>query len=467
MTRTSTRKDELILHAVMRLLAAGAADNLVKLLQKQHPVDIAGILRRLADRHRRPTFDLLLAHDRRLAMQGLAELGPAMSASLLEDRAADDVSRLLETLPADDAAPILKRLPEELSTRVRDLMGRKGGADRLLEHADRTAGRMMNPNVFALSETTTAGEAVAALQRSAGPESETVFYLYVIDGDGHLVGVTSLRRLLMVSPDTHIRQIMATDVVRIAEDDDQQEAARLVASYNLLAIPVVDRHNKLVGTITVDDVIDVIDDATTKDIQKLGGLEALDEPYTETPFGTLIKKRARWLVVLFIGEMLTATAMAHYEEEIASAVVLALFVPLIISSGGNSGSQAASLMIRALAVGELTLRDWWRVMRREVLSGLALGGILGAIGFARVAVWGHMFNTYGEHWFLVALTVGLSLLGVVLWGTLSGSMLPFVMKRLGADPATSSAPFVATLVDVTGLVIYFSVAAWILHGTLL
>ncbi len=467
MTTTSTRNDGLIQQTVVRLLAAGAVDHLANVLQKQHPVELARILRRLPERHRRPTFDLLVARDRPLAMKGLAELDPAIGAVLLEDRAADDVSRLLEMLAPDDAAPILERLPEELSTRVRDLMGHKGGADRLLEHADRTAGRMMNPHVFALPETTTAGEAVAALQRSAGQDTEVVFYLYVVDRDGHLIGVTSLRRLLLVPASTPIRQIMVTDVLRIAQDDDEQEAARLVASYNLLAIPVVDSQNKLVGTITVDDVIDVIDDKTTQDIQKIGGLEALDEPYTQTPFGTLVKKRARWLIVLFIGEMLTATAMAHYEEEIASAVVLALFVPLIISSGGNSGSQAASLMIRALAVGELTLRDWWQVMRREVLSGLALGGILGIIGFGRVAVWGHVFNTYGDHWLLVAVTVGLSLVGVVLWGTVSGSMLPFIMKRVGADPATSSAPFVATLVDVTGLVIYFSVAALILRGTLL
>lgn len=467
MTGTPTRKDDLVTHTIVRLLAAGATDHVVKVLQKQHPVDVAGILRRLEARHRRPTFELLVAQNRSLAMQALAELGPALGAVLLEDRPADEVSRLLETLPPDDAAPILERLPGELSTRVRDLMSHKGGADRLLAHADRTAGRIMNPNVFALPESTTAGEAVLALQRTAGQETEVVFYLYLVDRDGHLVGVTSLRRLLLVPAETPIRQIMATDVVRIAEDDDQQEAARLVTSYNLLAIPVVDSRNKLVGTITVDDVIDVIGDKTTKDIQKLGGLEALDEPYTQTPFATLIKKRARWLIVLFIGEMLTATAMSHYEEEIASAVVLALFVPLIISSGGNSGSQAASLMIRALAVGEITIRDWWQVMRREVLSGLALGGILGAIGFGRVAIWGRMFNTYGEHWLLVALTVSLSLVGVVLWGTLAGSMLPFIMKRLGADPATSSAPFVATLVDVTGLIIYFSVAALILRGTLL
>lgn len=468
MARTpSARQRDLVPHAVIRLLTAGAADNVVKLLQKQHPVDIAGILRRLPDRHRRPTFDLLVRRNPTLAIQGLTELAPALAVSLLEDRAADEIARLLERVPSDDAAPILKRLPEPLSIHVRDLMSRGNGADRLLQHADRTAGRIMNPDVFALPETTTAGEAVAALQRTAGQETEMVFYLYVVDRDGHLIGVTSLRRLLLVPPDTPIHRIMATDVVRIAEDDDQQEAARLVSSYNLLAVPVVDSHNKLIGTITVDDVIDVIGDETTKDIQKLGGLEALDEPYTQTSFATLVKKRARWLIVLFVGEMLTATAMTHYEEEIAKAVVLALFVPLIISSGGNSGSQAASLMIRALAVGEITIRDWWRVMHREVLSGLALGGILGAIGFTRVAVWGRMFNAYGEHWLLVALTVGISLVGVVLWGTVSGSMLPFIMKRLGADPATSSAPFVATLVDVTGLVIYFTVAALILRGSLL
>jgi magnesium transporter len=240
-----------------------------------------------------------------------------------------------------------------------------------------------------------------------------------------------------------------------------------VSSYHLLAIPVVDLENKLVGSVTVDDVIDVIKDEVTADIQRLGGLEALDEPYGQTPFATLVKKRARWLVVLFLGEMLTATAMGYFEKEIAKAVVLALFVPLIISSGGNSGSQAASLMIRALAVGEVTPQDWWRIMRREVMSGLALGAILGSVGFMRVTIWQQLFGTYGTNWLLIALTVLFALVGVVMWGTIAGSMLPFVMKRLGADPATSSAPFVATLVDVTGLVIYFSVAAVILRGTLL
>ena len=314
-------------------------------------------------------------------------------------------------------------------------------------------------------EDLTAGEAVAALQQSGGVEM--VFYIYVIDDRRHLVGVVSLRRLLLVPPQTPLKHIMSADIVSVSVDTEQEEVARLVAKYNVLAIPVVDAENKLVGLVTVDDVIDVIKDETTEDIQKIGGLEALDEPYIDTPFWTLVKKRARWLVVLFLGEMLTATAMGHYEMEIARAAVLAVFVPLVISSGGNSGSQAASLMIRALAVGEVTVRDWWRVMRREVLSGVVLGALLGVVGFLRITVWSQFFDTYGEHWLLVAVTVAGSLVGVVLWGTLAGSMLPFALKRAGVDPATSSAPFVATLVDVTGLIIYFSVASVLLKGTLL
>jgi len=335
----------------------------------------------------------------------------------------------------------------------------------VLEQREGTAGRIMNPRVFALPEDATAGEAVNAIQQLGGVEMS--FYLYVIDERRHLVGVVSLRRLLLVPPQARLKDIMTTDVISVGVDTPEEEVARKVSSYHLLAVPVVDHENKLVGTVTVDDIIDVIRDTTTEEFQKLGGLEALDEPYVRTPLLTLVKKRARWLVVLFLGEMLTATAMGYFEREIARAVVLALFVPLIISSGGNSGSQAASLIIRALAVGEVTLRDWWRIMRREVLSGLALGAILGSVGFIRVSLWQQLFGTYGAHWFLIALTVLFALVGVVMWGTIAGSMLPFVMKRLGADPATSSAPFVATLVDVTGLVIYFTVAAAILRGTLL
>ena len=461
------RRTDLLLDSVTRLLRVGASANLLNLLQKQHPTDIAEILRRLQPHYRRMAFDTLAEHNARFAMQALSELEPDQGAAVLTHRPVEELASLLRELPVDDLAALLEWLPDEVSARVRDLLrgSDQGAVGDLLQHREGTAGRIMNPKVFALYEDLTAGEAVTALQQSGGVEM--VFYLYVVDDRRHLVGVVSLRRLLLVPLATPLKHIMSTDIVSVSVDTDQEEVARLVAKYNVLAIPVVDAENKLVGTVTVDDVIDVIKDETTEDIQKIGGLEALDEPYIDTPFWTLVKKRARWLVVLFLGEMLTATAMGHYEMEIARAAVLAVFVPLVISSGGNSGSQAASLMIRALAVGEVTVRDWWRVMRREVLSGIVLGAILGIVGFARITVWSQFFDTYGEHWLLVALTVAGSLVGVVLWGTLAGSMLPFALKRAGVDPATSSAPFVATLVDVTGLIIYFSVASVLLKGTLL
>jgi magnesium transporter len=461
------RRTDLLLDSVTRLLRVGASANLLNLLQKQHPTDIAEILRRLQPHYRRMAFDTLAEHNPRFAMQALSELEPDQGAAVLTHRPVEELVRLLRELPVDDLAALLEWLPDEVSARVRDLLrgSDQGAVGDLLQHREATAGRIMNPKVFALFEDLTAGEAVAALQQSGGVEM--VFYIYVVDDRRHLVGVVSLRRLLLVPPHTPLKHIMSTDIVSVSVDTEQEEVARLVAKYNVLAIPVVDAENKLAGLVTVDDVIDVIKDETTEDIQKIGGLEALDEPYIDTPFWTLVKKRARWLVVLFLGEMLTATAMGHYEMEIARAAVLAVFVPLVISSGGNSGSQAASLMIRALAVGEVTVRDWWRVMRREVLSGVVLGAILGVVGFLRITVWSQFFNSYGEHWFLVAVTVAGSLVGVVLWGTLAGSMLPFALKRAGVDPATSSAPFVATLVDVTGLIIYFSVASILLKGTLL
>lgn len=455
----------MIVTSAQRLLRVGATSHLANLLKKQRPADIAAIFRKLGDANARVAFDSLVPVSTRLAMDAFAELEPGFAAGLLAGRSATETARLLRELAPDDMAALIEHLPPDMSSAVRDAMGQTGHGHDLLEYAEGTAGRIMTPNVFALGETVTAAEAVATLQRSEGPE--VVFYLYVIDDRHHLVGVTSLRRLVLVPPDMPLARIMTSDVVSVPVDAKQEDVATLVASYNLLAIPVVDSENKLVGVITVDDVIDVIRDETTKDIQRLGGLEALDEPYTRTPFWTLVQKRGRWLVVLFLGEMLTATAMSHFEGEISRAVVLALFVPLIISSGGNSGSQAASLMIRALAVGEVTLGDWWAVMRKELRSGLALGSVLGFVGFLRVTLWANVGHMYGPHWFLIALTVAFSLVGVVMWGTLSGAMLPFVLKRLGADPATSSAPFVATLVDVTGLIIYFSVAALLLTGTLL
>jgi magnesium transporter len=279
--------------------------------------------------------------------------------------------------------------------------------------------------------------------------------------------VVSFRELFAAPPHKTVRDIMHTDVVTAPEEMDQEALSQLFAEHDFLAIPVLDAERRVKGIVTADDILDVVQEEATEDIQKFGGMEALEAPYLEVGFAQMVRKRAGWLAILFIGEMLTATAMGYFEHEIARAVVLTLFVPLIISSGGNSGSQASTLVIRAMALGELRLRDWWRVIRRELSSGLVLGAVLASIGLLRIVAWGSVFDTYGEHFLLIGVTVALSLIGVVTFGTLAGSMLPMLLQRLGLDPASASAPFVATLVDVTGLVIYFTIASLILHGTLL
>ncbi len=301
-------------------------------------------------------------------------------------------------------------------------------------------------------------------RRIASMASPTV---YAVDAAGDLHGIVPIARLIVSSPSRLVRDVMEQPVVQVQPQQDQEEVARLMARYNVAAVPVVDNGGHLLGRITFDDVVDVVEAETTEDILKFGGMEALDAPYLKVAFGRMVRKRAGWLAALFLGEMLTATAMAFFEEEIAKAVILALFVPLIISSGGNSGSQASTLVIRAMALGEVYLRDWWRVIRRELAAGLVLGTVLGAIGFLRITVWHAITGIYGAHYLLVALTVFSSLIGVVTFGTLTGSLLPFILRRLGFDPASASAPFVATPVDVTGLVIYFSVASAMLRGTLL
>jgi len=303
--------------------------------------------------------------------------------------------------------------------------------------------------------------------RSHAKEIESLDFIYVTDQNGKLIDDIRMRDFLVASLDSRVSELMDESFVHLTAADTQEKAVQVFKKYDRAALPVINNDGFLLGVVTIDDVLDVVEQIDTKDIQKFGGLEALDYPYVKTPVLEMVKKRAGWLVVLFLGEMLTATAMGYFEDEIAKAVVLALFVPLIISSGGNSGSQAATLIIRAMALHEITLKDWWLVMRREIFSGLMLGIVLGSIGFLRIAIWSAFTNLYGAHWALVAMTVGFSLVGVVVWGTLSGSMLPFFLRRMGFDPAASSAPFVATLVDVTGLIIYFTFAAMILRGTLL
>jgi magnesium transporter len=337
----------------------------------------------------------------------------------------------------------------------------------LLDYAEDDAGGLMNTRYSRLRPDMTVGEAISYLRRDAQTRQRTTFYAYVVDPEERLLGVITFRDLIIAPADKLIREVMRTTVISAAEDMDQEALSKLFMRHHLLMIPVVDPQGRIKGIVSVDDIVDVVQEEATEDIQKIGGAESLDGPYLQVSLLRMIRKRAGWLAALFLGEMLTATAMGYFEAEIARAVILALFVPLIISSGGNSGSQATTLVIRAMALGEVRIRDWWRVVRREFATGLALGAILAAIGLVRILLWQFLFDAYGDHYFLVALTVAFSLVGVVLWGCLMGSVLPFILRCLGFDPASASAPFVATLVDVTGLVIYFTVAAVVLRGTLL
>ena len=376
--------------------------------------------------------------------------------------APDDRTALLEEMPSAAARQLIKVLtPEERKV-----------ATNLLGYPEGSVGRLMTPDFVAVREDWTVKQ-VLDYVREHGQDRETLNFIYVVDERGKLIDDLRIRNFLLRPLDTRVDEIMDRSFVHLTVNQNQEDALQIFRKYDRAALPVVDSNDVLVGIVTQDDMLDVAEEQATEDIQKLGGMEALDEPYMRISLWKMVRKRAGWLIILFLGEMLTATAMASYQNELAKALVLALFLPLIISSGGNSGSQASTLMIRAMALGEVTLRDWWHVMRKEVQAGILLGLILGIIGIIRVAAWAitdeHYFHRqpYGEHWPLVAITVGIALVGVVLWGTLSGSMLPFLLRRVGADPATSSAPFVATLVDVTGLIIYFSIALLIMRGALL
>lgn len=374
----------------------------------------------------------------------------------------------IRLLAPDDAADLLQEVePEERQALVSkmDALTRKE-VSALLAYEEDEAGGLMNPRFARVRPDMTVEEAITYLRRQAR-HLETIYYAYVLDPQQRLLGVVSFRDLITSPSGRPVSSLMREDVVTVPESLDQEAVARIFGQTGFLALPVVDESGIVQGIVTSDDIVDVMEEEATEDIQKMGGMEALDTPYLRTPFFEMIRKRGGWLAALFLGEMLTATAMGYYEDEIARAVVLALFVPLIISSGGNAGSQATTLVIRAMALGELRIRDWWRVVGREFTAGLSLGVILAAIGFLRIFLWEVAFGIYGEHYLLVALTVSVSLLGVVTWGTLAGSMLPFLLRRLGFDPASASAPFVATLVDVSGLVIYFTVASWVLAGTLL
>src|ERR671913_2167392 len=399
-------------------------------------------------------FKILELPTQKRIIKGLA---PLKTAELLNELPADDRTAFLSELPGNAVRELVKTLnPEERKITLS-----------LLGYPEGSVGRLMTPDYLYVYENDTVEDVLNTIRKYA-KSSETIDVIYVINNKGELLDDIRIKDFIMATPDTRVDELMDGRFIALNAEDDQEVANEAFKMNNRVALPVISKSNKLLGIVTIDDVLWVANEEFSEDMQKMGGTQALDEPYLEVPLFKLFRKRVGWLIVLFMGEMLTATAMGYFEDEIQKAVVLALFIPLIISSGGNTGSQASTLIIQAMAVGELTIANWWRVMRREIIQGLMLGSVLGVIGFTRVVIWAKIFPAvYGEYYYRVGFTVGFSLAGVILWGTLTGSMLPLILKRLGADPAVSSAPFVATLVDVTGLIIYFSVAFLFLKNILL
>ncbi len=436
-----------------KILCEFPAPELAEILADLSPQDKAVLLRILPHDLATDVFENLTIEDQESLVQAL---GNESVAALLNDLPPDDRTALLEELPA----AVTQKLLNLLSAEERKV------AIELLGYPKESIGRRMTPEYVRIHQNWTVAEVLAHL-RKLGGERDVMNQLYVVDEKGRLVNWVSLRDLVVTELDKPVRELLHRPLVALRATDDQETAVAAFKKYGRTILPVLDSREVLVGVVTFDDVLTLAEKEATEDIQKMGGMESLDAPYLKIELTSMIRKRAGWLAMLFIGEMLTATAMGYFQDEIAKAVVLALFVPLIISSGGNSGSQATSLIIRGLAVRELSLKDWWRVIRREFLAGLSLGCVLAVIALVRILLWPHKEKVYGPHYGLVAATVAFSLIGVVLFGSLAGSMLPFVLKRLRFDPAVASAPFVATLVDVTGLVIYFSIAYLILHGTLL
>ena len=399
-------------------------------------------------------FKILEFQSQKKIMQALP---PDKTASLLNELPPDDRTDFLEELPSNVLRELIKLLDNEERKITLSLLG----------YPESSVGRLMTPDYVYVYEKNTVQQVLDTVRR-VGKNSETIDVIYVLNDKGELLDDIRIREFILASPSTKVEELMDNRVISLNAYQDQEEAAAVFRMNNRVALPVVSNSNKLLGIVTIDDVLWVAGEEFSEDMQKIGGTEALDEPYLEIPLQRLFKKRVIWLVVLFFGELLTASAMAYFEDELKKMLVLTLFIPLIMSSGGNSGSQASTLIIQAMAVGEITILDWWRVMRREIISGLLLGTVLGLIGFLRIWVWHSVSpGLYGEHWVLLGIVIGVTLLGVVLWGTLCGSMLPILLKKLGADPAVSSAPFVATLVDVTALVIYFTVALVVLSGTAL
>ncbi|HEU0065409.1 MAG TPA: magnesium transporter [Flavisolibacter sp.] len=431
-----------------------------------HPVEMAHVLNSLPGEALLPSFTGLSYETQ---VEVFPYLDPLVQKKLVTDLPKENASEILNTISSDDRVSFFSALNHLEIGDYLDLLqeeNRKATLD-MLGFSKQSVARLINTEYATLKKDMTIGEALEYLRKHQ-PDTETANVVYVVDDRGKLIEDIPLRRLVLNDPAKKIEEVMDKFCLKLDIDDTKESAIEKFKQYDRTVLPVTNKEDVLMGVITIDDIMDEEEKQATREIQKFGGMESLDYPYVKTPFFSLVKKRAGWLIILFVGEMLTATAMGYFDKEIAKAVVLALFVPLIISSGGNSGSQAATLIIRAMAVKELSLKDWWYVMRREIGSGITLGIVLGSIGFLRITIWQefHWYN-YGQYWPLLALTIFFSLIGIVMWGTLTGSMIPMILKKCKLDPAASSAPFVATLVDVTGLIIYFSIAAILLKGTIL
>jgi magnesium transporter len=439
---------------------------LKEILSDWTPADIAELIANLPAENEQFIIFRLLPKD--LATDTFEYLDFDMQMNLIKAMGKEEVAAILNEMSADDRTALLEELPSAAAKQMLMMLSpeERKIATSLLGYPENSVGRLMTPDYIAVKPDWSITQTLEHI-RKYGKDSETLNIIYVVDDKGKLIDDIKIREVLLAPAESKIYDLMDANFVELNVHDDQEKAVEIFKKYDRVALPVVDALGFLIGIVTVDDVFDVAEEEATEDIHKLGGTEALEEPYIDTSIMEMVKKRGKWLVVLFIGEMLTTSAMGYFEDQISRAVVLTLFIPLIISSGGNSGSQAATLIIRAMALGEITLKDWWRVMKREIISGFLLGIILAVIAFIKMIVWTISSHAYGPHWVYIGLTVSFSLIGVVLWGTLSGSMLPFLLRKLGADPATSSAPFVATMVDVTGIVIYFTFAILLLTGSLL
>lgn len=466
--RPGCRPIELFVPEIRQMIESRSYGPLKDLLKEINPIDLADGLHRFAPEQQLLLFKLL---EPVRMMEVFEELEFSEQDYILRHLDDQYLAPLLQDIPTNMTAKLFKKMPDKLVKKMSNLMNHERAevVHDIMEYPANTVGAIMRTNFVNVGADMTAKATLALLQaRSRVRIEEDINTIFVTNGNRRLLGGVALRTLIAAPSDIKMREIMSPmSPIRILVTMDREEASDIFSRYKIFAAPVVDENNRLLGVLDASAVIKIIEKETTEDIQKLAGVEALDEPYFQTTFTNMVKKRATWLCVLFVGETLTATAMSFFEHEIARAVVLALFIPLIISSGGNSGSQAATLIVRALALKEITFKDWWRVMRREFASGLVLGVILGGIGFCRIFLWAQFSSIYGEHYILVALSVALALVLVVMWGSLSGSILPIILKKIGLDPAVVSAPFVATLVDVTGLIIYFTVSMFVLKGTLL